>query len=346
MSGTGKPRLFALALALALLAGCAAPAPRQTQLFAMDTVMTLTLYDGQEEQALEAASELIERLENALSVTREGSVTDAINHAGGAWVDVDEADVFSLIVSSLSLCEQTQGALDVTAFPAVSAWGFTTGDYRVPTADELETLASKIDYRQIETDADGGASRVRLSAEMALDFGAVAKGFAGDQLCALLKEQGVSCAILDLGGNIQTLGTKPDGSLWRVGIRDPQGDGYLGVVQLGEGAVVTSGGYQRYFEQAGARYWHIIDPETAAPARSGLLSVTVVGESGLVCDGLSTALFVMGLDKAAAFLRENPQLGVQAIFVSENGLVSVTRGLEGRFTLMEDYPYGGVTVLE
>ena len=144
-------------------------------------------------------------------------------------------------------------------------------------------------------------------------------------------------ALLSLGGNIQTVGAKPDGSPWRVAVQDPEQDGQtaLGVVEVVDLAVVTSGGYQRYFEEDGTRYWHIMDPDTAAPARSGLSSVTVVGADGTVCDALSTALFVIGAEEAADFWRENPSLAVELILVEEDGTVLITPGLEDAFQLAE-----------
>ena len=163
-----------------------------------------------------------------------------------------------------------------------------------------------------------------------LDLGAVAKGYTGDQLMALLAREGIASAIVELGGNVQALGTKPDGSPWRVAVRDPAGDGSVGVVEVVDQAVVTSGGYERYFEEDGVRYWHIIDPATGWPARSGLASVTVVGESGLLCDGLSTALFVMGREGALEHWRQHRDF--EAVLVSEDGSVTITAGLEGRFT--------------
>ncbi|MBS6349097.1 MAG: FAD:protein FMN transferase, partial [Oscillospiraceae bacterium] len=138
--------------------------------------------------------------------------------------------------------------------------------------------------------------------------------------------------------HIQAVGTRPDGNPWRVAIQDPdsQQEATLGVVEVSDQAVITSGGYQRYFEADGETYWHIMDPDTAAPARSGLTSVTVIGADGTVCDALSTALFVMGPEEAAAFWRAHPELGVELILVLEDGTVQITQGLEETFTLSQD----------
>jgi thiamine biosynthesis lipoprotein len=137
-----------------------------------------------------------------------------------------------------------------------------------------------------------------------------------------------------LGGNVQALGAKPDGSPWRVAVQDPSGEGYLGVLEIDGQAVITSGGYERYFVEDGVTYWHIIDPTTGTPARSGLISVTIVGDSGLLCDGLSTSLFVMGLEDATQFWQENS--GFEAVFVTEDGQITITEGLQDKFSLLED----------
>jgi thiamine biosynthesis lipoprotein len=248
-----------------------------------------------------------------------------------------------LLAQGLALCQLTDGALDLTACSAVQAWGFLSGEYRVPEQDELDALAASIDYTAVEQDG----TKARLPAGMTLDLGSVAKGYTGDLLTQLLMARGVTSAILDLGhSSIQAVGTKPDGSPWRVGLQDPDGEDYLAVVTLQDQAMGTSGGYQRYFESDGVRYWHIIDPQTAAPARSGLASVTVIGPSGLICDGLSTALFVMGQEKGAAFWRNHPELDIQVIFISENGDIAITSGLSGVFSLATGYESREVTILE
>ena len=204
------------------------------------------------------------------------------------------------------------------------------------TQEELDALIPLIDYTRLELDGDG--LRARLPENMELDLGAVAKGYTGTYLAEQLRQAGVTSAILRLGGNIQAVGTRPDGNPWRVAIQDPdsQQEATLGVVEVSDQAVITSGGYQRYFEADGETYWHIMDPDTAAPARSGLTSVTVIGADGTVCDALSTALFVMGPEEAADFWRAHPELGVELILVLEDGTVQITQGLEETFTLSQD----------
>ena len=314
---------------LLLLTGCSASEPCRRELMAMDTFMTLSVYaqsPAAGEALLEEAAGEIRRLEGLLSVTDPGSEIYQVNHGGA--VSLSEP-VRELLEKALELCRETGGALDVTVYPAVRAWGFTTGEYRVPEEAELSALVERVDYGRVSLDGD----RLALPEGVELDLGSVGKGWTGDRLTALFREAGVSSAIMELGGNVQALGTKPDGSPWRVAVQAP-GGGYAGVLEIADKAVVTSGGYQRYFEQDGETYIHIIDPATGRPARTGLASVTIVADSGLQGDGLSTALFVMGREKAEEFWRRNPDFDF--ILLGEDGTAAITEGLEECYSL-----YGG-----
>lgn len=342
-------RLAALALAgaltLSLLAGCQRQSSQaETTIFAMDTVMTLTLQGESQEDlqaALNRAVETIYDLDGRLSAAGEDSEVARLNREGTAELSADTAQ---LLADSLALCAAAGGALDITAYPAVKAWGFISGDYRVPDQEELSQLAQGIDYTQVALAGESAS----LPQGVELDFGGVAKGYAADQLAGQLREDGVTSALLNLGqSTILAMGTKEGGTPWRIAVQDPAGEGYLGVLELTDLAIGTSGGYQRYFEQDGQTYWHIIDPSTAAPAHSGLASVTVVGPSAFTCDGLSTALFVMGLERGAQFWREQGQaLDFEAVLIADDGGVYVTAGLAERFSLGQGYEDREVTVLE
>lgn len=319
--------LAAAAACLLLLAACAGPESWEREILAMDTVMKLTIYGENAPQAGEAAVDRIQELEGLLSVTREDSEIYAANHTGSAELSPDAA---ALLARALALCRETGGALDVTIYPVVRAWGFTTGAYRVPDDGELTALLERVDYRQAALEGD----RLTLPEGVELDLGAMAKGYTGDQLMALLAREGIASAIVELGGNVQALGAKPDGSPWRVALQAPEG-GYAGVLEIVDKAVVTSGGYQRYFEQDGEIYWHIIDPAQGRPARSGLQSVTIVADEGTLCDGLSTALFVMGREEALDFWRTRDDF--ECVLISEDNTVAVTEGLEESFSLYGDW---------
>ncbi len=345
MKGRLSLLLAGVLAAGAVLTGCGGEqkvSSQSSQVFAMDTVMLLTVYGDQAQQGLDQAEQTIQKLEKLWSATDENSEIWALNHSGGNWVELSE-DTREILSRGLELCALTDGALDLTAYSAVQAWGFPTGAYRVPDEAELEQLVGTIDYTQVELDDN----QARLPEDMSLDLGAVAKGRLGEVLSQDLKELGVTSALLELGGNIQTVGTKPDGSRWRVGIQDPnsQEGGYLAIVEVADQAVVTSGDYQRYFEQDGQTYCHIMDPATAAPADSGVDSVSIVGSDGTVCDALSTALFVMGEEKGAQFWKDHPEMDFEAIFVSQDGSIAVTEGLEEHFTLADGYQDREVTVI-
>lgn len=338
----------ALALTL-LLSGCTAPAEptptvavlptansdvAESTIFAMDTVMTLRVYGENGEEMVSLISKEINTMENILSVTREGSDVWRIDHSDGAAVEVDDYTK-SLLELAQTLGKRTDGALDVTMYPVVKAWGFTTSEYRIPADSELTALMERVGYDKISLKGN----KVTMPAEMEMDLGSIAKGYAGEVAADLLRENGVTSALLNMGGNVQTVGSKTDGTAWRIGIQDPNEPtgSYLGVLQLVDQAAVTSGGYQRYFEEEGVRYWHIMDPATGSPARSGLISVTIVGDKGGMCDGLSTSLFVMGLEGAVADWRANRDY--EAILVDEDNNVWITEGLKDSFALVEGSEY-------
>ena len=308
-----------------LLTGCMAkPSPHEQRFMAMDTFMHFTVY-GDRTAAVQAQEEVL-NLEQLLSVTDEASEVYAINHRTAQTCDLSP-ELTALLEQALILARQTDGAFDPTVYPVVRAWGFTTGTYQVPEQEELDRLLPLVDH----TAPILSANSLTLPHDVQLDFGGIAKGWAGDRAAQLLRGAGVTSAILRLGGNIHTIGTKPDGSLWKIGIEDPDSGGTLGTVSVADLSVVTSGSYQRFFTENGRTYHHIIDPSTGRPADSGLTSVTVIGKYGARCDALSTALFVMGLEEAAQFWREHRDF--EAVFASEEGSVFITAGLEESFTL-------------
>lgn len=332
--------ISAMLSALLFLTGCSAessPEPVQGTFFAMDTMMDFTIYG--ESGLIDQSESLIASLESLVSVTDTGSELYAINQTGSGTLT---GKASSLMEQALEICRRTDGALDLSIYPIVRAWGFTTGSYQVPDEAEIQALLPLVDYRKIQYDAADGD--VTLPEGMKIDLGSVAKGYAGQLVAQMLREHGVQSALLNLGGNVQTVGAKPDGSPWQIGIKDPQGEDAMMVLSVEDQAVVTSGGYERYFEQDGQTYWHIMDPSTGHPADSGLISVTIVGDEGVVCDGLSTALFVMGLEKAADLWAQSCDF--EAVFVTASGEVYITEGLRDRFALTEQYADTPVSVIE
>ena len=212
----------------------------------------------------------------------------------------------------------------------MDAWGFTTENYRIPAEDELSALLKNVDASKIQYDKK--TKKITLPKNVKIDFGGIAKGYTSSRIMQIYKKCGVTSGLVSLGGNVQLLGAKPDGSAWKVAVESPEEDGnYLGILQAKDKAVITSGGYERYFEKNGKKYHHIIDPSTGYPAENGLVSVTIVSSDGTLADGLSTSLFIMGEEKAAEFWKAHSN-EFEAIFATDDGTIYVTEGLKDSFT--------------
>ena len=345
----GVKRITALllaALAVCGLTGCGGTrdpdeAQESIQVIAMDTAMVLTAYGKESTRAVYDAEEEVRRLDALLSRTSGSSEISMLNGAGGEMVPVG-AEICTLIQTAGDFTEATGGAFDITIAPVVSAWGFTTDSYQVPDREALQTLLESVGMEHVHL--SGGSAR--LDPGTMIDLGGIAKGYTADRVAEIFQEHAVPRGKVELGGNILVIGDKPDGTAWRVGVQDPKhpdkADGLVCVLNLTDAFAVTSVSYQRYFEQDGKRYHHIIDPATGCPADSGLTSVTVVADSargnGTMCDALSTALFVMGEDKALDFWRSGVY-DFQLVLVTEDGRVVVTEGLKDGFVEMEESGY-------
>ena len=323
---------FFLTLCLLLsLAGCSEK-PVTKQIFAMDTYMELTAYGDNAEVALTDIIHTINSYALQLDPEVESSAVYALNHAEGSEVTLDPV-IADMLTAAKQVYAQTNGALDLTVSPIVKAWGFIDRAHTVPSAKELEQLKSVPCFEDVSIDIH----TVTMPAGTEISFGAIAKGAMAERSKLIAKDYGIKHAFLSLGGNVQTVGTKPDGSLWRVGVQDPNNlSGHLGIVSVGEMAVVTSGSYQRYFEQDGKLYHHIIDPKTAAPAESGLLSVTILCESGTMADALSTSMFILGEEAAIDYHRTYG--GFDMILVTEDNRVIVVGDVEFEETT-DSYAY-------
>jgi ApbE family protein len=330
-----KILIAGIMLSLTLLTSCGTKTADKKQdkrsFFAMDTYMTITVYGENTSAALDKAEKKVSELEQLWSVTNENSEVYAINHSGGKAVSVS-METSELLGFSLDISELTDGALDCTMYPVLTEWGFTTGDYKIPSDEKITDLLNNTGYEKISID---GLS-VTVPENMQIDLGALGKGYTGDILAEILKENGICSALLDLGGNIQAIGKKPDGSDWKLGLRSPFDEGSFAVLKAADCAVVTSGGYERYFVgDDGETYWHILDPETGKPAHSGLASATIIGKEGKLCDALSTSVFVMGADKAESLWRQRDDF--EMVLVSESGDIIITEGIENDFSLNEEY---------
>lgn len=328
-------RLFisGLLVAALMLAGCgvqtSAEGPSQTrEVYAMDTVMTLEAYGQNADAALDEAVAEIERLDALWSIASSDGEIARLNAEKQITAS---ADTLALLTRAKEISAATDGLFSTTIAPLMEAWGFTSGDYRVPDEAELSALLAHVDDEEIAI----SGSTVTIPADAKVDLGGIAKGFTSARVMEIFRENGVENGILSLGGNVQALGTKPDGSLWRVGLQDPADERALfATLELADKAVITSGAYERNFEQDGITYHHIIDPRTGYPAESGLSSVTIVSDDGTLADGLSTALFIMGKEAAVEFWRSHRD-DFDMVLLADDGAVTVSAGIADALTLSD-----------
>jgi len=317
-------RLISITLALPLLlslTACFGPpvdpdtVQESIQVIAMDTAMVISTYGKRSTAAAYASEDLIRELESQLSRTEEESAVFRLNGTGTLELGEKAEDLFPMLEAADRYCRET-----------------VPGKARLPKLREL---------------VDGTAVKVTdrtaaLAPGQSIDLGGIAKGYAADRLTDLFREYEIPRAMATLGGNVLVWGNRPDGTPWRVGVQDParpqEQNAFVGVLLLENAFAVTSGGYQRYFEESGKTYHHIIDPATGFPADSGLTSVTVVadcaGDSdlpGTMCDAFSTALFVMGEERALDFWRNWGGNPFELVLVTEDGRVAVTGGLAEKF---------------
>ncbi len=309
-----------------LLTGCqTALEYQETTIYAMDTLLEFDILASEDSDIGEQIRAEVERVDLLLSATNMDSELYQLNHRDSSPFTASE-ELSEILSDCLAISQKTDGALNIALYPVTQAWGFVSGDYHVPAPTVLSDAMEKIHWQDMQVEG----TQIQLPEGMELDLGAVGKGYLTDCCVAILRDNQVESALLDLGGNVYAYGTKEDGSQWRIGIQMPFQDSLAGSLTVEDEAVVTSGTYQRYFEEEGKRYHHILDSETGYPVENGLESVTIVTENGFWADALSTAFFVMGLEESAAFWQEEfPDVGV--IWITSQGEVYCTENLEDRF---------------
>lgn len=302
--------------------------PSETRdFFAMDTYMTVTAYGEQAEEAVSQAQWRVEELDQMLSTGIEDSEVSALNRTAD---EILSEEAFYLMTRSLDIWKATDGAFNPTVYPLMELWGFTTGEYQVPEEEQIKEKLANMNPEDIQLYEDD--RRVEFARNgMKIDFGGIAKGYTSAQIMEIFREYNIESGMVSLGGNVQVLGCKTDGTLWRVAIQNPNTDeDYLGILETRDKAVITSGGYERYFEQDGKTYHHILDSSTGYPAENGLTSVTIVSEDGVLADGLSTSLFVMGTERAKEFWMQSDE-AFDVILYTEEGELYVSEGIEDAF---------------
>ncbi len=308
-----------------------------SDVFAMDTYMTLTAYGENAQEAVEAGIAEIQRLDDLLSTGKDTSEVAQINANGGG---VLSEDTNYLVKRALDIYQNTNGAFDISIYPVMQLWGFTTGNFAVPSESDLAAKLALVDAGKITLSEENGQTSISLPEGMEIDLGGIAKGYTSGRVMDVMKSYGIKSAVINLGGNAHVLGNKTDGSQWKVGIQDPEDEnGYLGGVSVTDKAIITSGGYERYFvdEATGVKYHHIIDPKTGYSANNGLISVTIVSADSTLADGLSTSLFVLGTQDAISYCKEHcAEDGFDAIMEDADGKLYITDGIYDDFINMNN----------
>ena len=322
-----KTSILLCLVMLLSLCGCGGTADKKTkEFFAMDTYMTLTAYGDNAEKALSEAQSEVERLDSLLNAEDKHSEIYRLNCEKKLTLSEETSQVLK---KALDFSELTDGVFNPALHPLMKLWGFTTKDYTVPSAEEIKNTLKLCDVKNV---ALNGQNAVIKKDGTELDLGGIAKGYTSSRLIEILKKNGIESGLVNLGGNVQTLGKKPDGSDFTVAIESPEKDGgYLGMLKTSGKAVITSGDYERFFEKNGKTYHHIMNPETGYPAESGLASVTIVSKDGTLADALSTLLYVMGEKKAVEFWNRSSEDFDIILFTKDNKLI-VSGGIADSFT--------------
>jgi FAD:protein FMN transferase len=289
----------------------------------LGTVCKIAIYDNPTEFAFEASFKRIDEIEHQMSLNIIDSDLSHINeNAGLMGISVPE-DTFNVIKKAIEIAKLSDGAFDPSIGPLVSAWGIGTDNARVPSHEEILQLLPLINYADIVLNTNSSTVTLKRSG-MILDLGGIAKGYAADEVRAVLLNQDVKSAIINLGGNILTVGTKPDGTLWRIGIQDPAQDrgAFVMILSIEDTAIVTSGPYERFFTVGDTSYHHIIDTNTGYPVKSDLESISIISGNSFVADALSTAVYSLGLEEGMKLIEKMDSIEAVAITYNQEIILS------------------------
>jgi thiamine biosynthesis lipoprotein len=308
--------------------------------FLLDTFVSVTLFEESDETLLNEPFEKIRELNATLTAFDKGSDLEKIKQNAGIMPVVVSDDTFEIIRKSIEYSKISNGYFDVSIGPLVELWNIEVPEIKDPPVISLiDAERKKIDYTKIVLDKNNKTVYLE-EAGMAINLGAIAKGYIADVIMTIIENEGVEHALINLGGNVLVSGGKSMNNPFGVGIEDPlnPGNGYIGVLSLSNGAIVTSGNYQRYFtDSTGKKYHHILDPYTGYPSESGLIQVTVVAKDSIDADALSTTLFLLGLDEGLKLVEEKED--VEALFITQENKIIVTKGLKEMF-VFDDQNYG------
>lgn len=317
-------KMLAVLIVLMLMCGCAnaqSTKPLARQGFMLDTVISISLYDNQDEAILDGAFALCKEYEQLFSRTISTSDVYRINHSDGAPVEVSNATA-ELLCIALEYARLSGGTFDPTIEPLVTLWDIMADEPHVPDADAISAALARVDWTKVSVDGNV----VTLPAGMGLDLGGIAKGYIADKLREYLSENGVDSALINLGGNVLTLGGKPDGSNFTIGVQKPfgQNSDILGACRLKGMSVVTSGIYERYFVEDDRLYHHILDTKTGYPVENELYSVTIISPTSTDGDALSTICFALGSEDGMALIETLD--GIECVYCLSDGTLLFSSG--------------------
>lgn len=315
--------------------------PYSDEEFLLGTYVRIRVYDDGKESALEPAFARVKELGDKITINESGSEIDEVNAQAGIKPVKVSSDVYALVKKAYEYSEDSRGGFDMAIGAITQLWRIGFDDARKPEQAEIDAALKLVDYKKVKLD-DQNQTVFLEEKGMIIDLGAIAKGYITDEVVKVLKEQGVTTAIIDLGGNIYVMGHSPRGAdePWKVGIQDPnQARGTtIGTIPETDKTLVTSGIYERFLEVDGKKYHHLFDAETGYPFDNDIASVTIITEKSIDGDGLSTAVFSMGVKDGLTYV-ESLEEGTDAIFVTKDDQVYVTKDIEDNFELSEDSGY-------
>lgn len=301
----------------------------------MGTVVTVTLYDTQDEEILDTVFNRVKELESILSINTTGTLVDKINDSAGIEpVKIDDV-TYNIIKEGLKYSKLSNGLFDITIGPIVKLWNIGLPEAKVPSQKEIDSKLGLVNYNNVELNDTNKTVFLKKSGMM-IDLGGIAKGYTADEISKILKENKVKSAIIDLGGNIYTHGQKLSGEDWKIGVQDPFSDRgeIIGTLHVINKSVVTSGIYERFIEKDGVKYHHILNPSTGYPYENELAGVTIISDKSIDGDALSTSVFAMGLDNGMKFVES--QENIDGIFVTKDKKVYTTSGVKDIFSITNE----------
>lgn len=325
-----------LIFSLTILSGCSkdnkVTEPLSKTELLMGTVVTVTLYDSNDEGILDKVFTKVKELESTLSINENGTLVDKINESAGIEPVKVDYDTYTVIKKGLEYAKLSNGLFDISVGPIVKLWNIGLPEAKVPTQEEIDSRIPLVGYSDVELNDEENSVFLKRQGMM-IDLGGVAKGYTADVISDILTEEGVKSAIIDLGGNIFAHGLKVDGSTWRIGIQNPFSDrgDIIGTITVKNKSIVTSGIYERYIEKDGIKYHHILSPKTGYPYENEIAGITIISDKSSDGDALSTSVFAMGVEEGMKFV--NTQEGIDAIFVTKDNKIYITDGIRDIFKL-------------